>query len=68
MNIIIPADGVERRKLGFQFYFLEQQFKASLEQYFYFHNNAAEEQHEQIISHRFWFINAGQLKCMYLQT
>ena len=54
--------------LDFKSMFLEQQFKASLEQYFYFHNNAAEGQHEQIISHCFWFINAGQLKCMYLQT
>ena len=54
--------------LDFNSIFLEQQFKASLEQYFYFHNNAAEEKHEQIISRCFLFINVGQLKCMYLQT
>ena len=53
--------------LDFNSIFLEQQFKASLEQYFYFYNHAAEG-HEQIISRCFWFIYVGQLKYMYLQT
>ena len=34
INCIIPDDAIDRRKLGFQFFFWKQQFKASLEQQF----------------------------------
>ena len=46
---LIPDDTVDRRKLGFWIFLFKQQFKASLEQFLYFFNYAAEGQHEQII-------------------
>ena len=48
--LINGDDAVDRRKLGFHFYFFltKQQFKASLKQYFN-SNHAAEVQHEQVV-------------------
>ena len=46
---LIPDDAVDRRKLGFQFLVFKQQCKASIEQFLYIFNHAAEGQHEQII-------------------
>lgn len=47
--LINGDDAVDRRKLGFHFYFLtKQQFKASLKQYFN-SNHTAEGQHEQVV-------------------
>ena len=34
---LIPDDAVDRRKLGFKFLLFEQQFKASLEQFYHFY-------------------------------
>ena len=46
---LIPHDAADRQKLGFWIFLFKQQFKASLEQFLYFFNYAAEGQHEQII-------------------
>ena len=46
---LIPDDAVDRRKLGFQFLVFKQQCKASIGQFLYIFNHAAEGQHEQII-------------------
>ena len=48
--LINGDDAVDRRKVGFHFFFFltKQRFKASLKQYFH-SNHAAEGQHEQVV-------------------